>query len=210
MVLSPDALGSFALLLSRPVGDAGEYIELPRAGELFRVVEDFLRMHFQRFQGLRSLEVLRTLDAEQRPGWPNPPHDFPGGTHEHKRFRTVRRQDDPAVERCRRGRNHARAVRSIRPIDGPLTATAKGEMISAVTSVKGSAAYSAIERVDGSLDGRRGTFVLQHTGVMDRGAPSLVITVVPDPGTGELAGLSGTMRIPIRTPESTRTSSSTG
>jgi hypothetical protein len=80
---------------------------------------------------------------------------------------------------------------------GALTATAKGEMISAVTSVKGSAAYSAIERVDGTLDGRRGTFVLQHTGVMDRGAPSLVITVVPDSGTGELAGLSGTMNIVI-------------
>lgn len=80
---------------------------------------------------------------------------------------------------------------------GALTATAKGEMISAVTSVKGSAAYSAIERVDGTLDGRRGTFVLQHTGVMDRGAPSLLITVVPDSGTGELAGLSGTMNIVI-------------
>lgn len=80
---------------------------------------------------------------------------------------------------------------------GALTATAKGEMISAVTSVKGSAAYSAIERVDGTLDGRRGTFVLQHTGVMDRGAPSLAITVVPDSGTGELAGLSGTMNIVI-------------
>ncbi len=80
---------------------------------------------------------------------------------------------------------------------GALTATAKGEMISAVTSVKGSAAYSAIERVEGTLDGRRGTFVLQHTGVMDRGAPSLVITVVPDSGTGELAGLSGTMNILI-------------
>ena len=62
VVLSSEALASFALLLSRPVGDAGEYIEIPRAGELFRVVEDFLRTHFQRFQGLRSLEVLRSLN----------------------------------------------------------------------------------------------------------------------------------------------------
>jgi len=62
VVLSSEALASFALLLSRPVGDAGDYIEIPRAGELFRVVEDFLRTHFQRFQGLRSLEVLRSLD----------------------------------------------------------------------------------------------------------------------------------------------------
>ena len=75
VVLSPDALASFALLLSRPVGDAGEYIELPRAGELFRVVEDFLRMHFQRFQGLRSLDVLRTLDAAPPVARPTPPTD---------------------------------------------------------------------------------------------------------------------------------------
>ncbi|MEO5988296.1 MAG: hypothetical protein ABIU54_10530, partial [Candidatus Eisenbacteria bacterium] len=62
VVLSSEALASFALLLSRPIGDAGEYIEIPRAGELFRVVEDFLRTHFQRFQGLRSLEMLRSLN----------------------------------------------------------------------------------------------------------------------------------------------------
>lgn len=64
--LSPEALASFALLLSRPVAEAGEYIELPRSGELLRVVEDFFRLHFQRFRGLRSLEVLRSL--EERPG----------------------------------------------------------------------------------------------------------------------------------------------
>ncbi|MFN8587597.1 MAG: DUF3224 domain-containing protein [Candidatus Eisenbacteria bacterium] len=80
---------------------------------------------------------------------------------------------------------------------GALDATAKGEMIAAMTEVKGSAAYSALEVVDGALDGRRGTFVLQHTGVMDRGAPSLRITVVPDSGTGELAGLAGTLEIVI-------------
>jgi hypothetical protein len=77
VVLSPDALGSFVLLLSRPVGDAGDFIEIPRAGELFRVVEDFLRMHFQRFQGLRSLEVLRTLDAEMPPVRPTAPQEEP-------------------------------------------------------------------------------------------------------------------------------------
>jgi DNA repair protein RecO (recombination protein O) len=61
--LSPEALASLALLLSRPVLEAGEYIELPRAGELLRVIEDFFRMHFQRFQGLRSLEMLRGLET---------------------------------------------------------------------------------------------------------------------------------------------------
>lgn len=68
VVLSAEALASFALLLSRPVADAGEYIEIPRAGELFRVVEDFLRTHFQRFQGLRSLEVLKALENGGGPG----------------------------------------------------------------------------------------------------------------------------------------------
>lgn len=66
VVLSAEGLASLALLLSRPVGDAGEYIEISGGPELMRVVEDFLRMHFQRFKGLRSLEVLRSL-ADGRP-----------------------------------------------------------------------------------------------------------------------------------------------
>ena len=78
---------------------------------------------------------------------------------------------------------------------GPLEATSRGEMLSARTAVQGSAGYVAIERVTGTLAGRRGSFVLQHTGVMTRGAPQLTITVVPDSGTGELAGLGGTMDI---------------
>ena len=80
---------------------------------------------------------------------------------------------------------------------GALDATGKGEMMAAMTDVKGSAAYSALEVVDGVLEGRRGTFVIQHTGVMDRGTPSLRISVVPDSGTGELAGLTGSMDIVI-------------
>jgi Protein of unknown function (DUF3224) len=80
---------------------------------------------------------------------------------------------------------------------GDLEATSKGEMLAAGTSVKGSAGYVAIERVSGTLHGRRGTFVLQHSGTMTRGAPGLAITVVPDSGTDELAGLAGTMMITI-------------
>lgn len=72
--LSPEALASLALLLSRPVLEAGEYVELPRAGELLRVIEDFFRMHFQRFQGLRSLAVLRGLET---PGAAAPEDDAP-------------------------------------------------------------------------------------------------------------------------------------
>lgn len=80
---------------------------------------------------------------------------------------------------------------------GGLTATAAGQMVAAFTSVKESAAYSAIELVTGTLEGREGTFVLQHTGTMNRGAQELLITVVPDSGTGALAGLSGRMSIRI-------------
>jgi hypothetical protein len=80
---------------------------------------------------------------------------------------------------------------------GGLEATTAGEMLSAGTGVNGSAGYVAIEWVDGTLDGRRGSFVLQHTGVMTRGTPRLDITVVPDSGTGELVGLQGTMAVEI-------------
>lgn len=80
---------------------------------------------------------------------------------------------------------------------GDIEGTSKGEMLSAMTSVKGSAGYVAIEQVSGTLHGHRGTFVLQHTGTMNRGAPQLNITVVPDSGTGELVGLTGEMTIVI-------------
>jgi hypothetical protein len=80
---------------------------------------------------------------------------------------------------------------------GDLDALSQGEMLAAGTAVKGSAGYVAIERVTGTLNGRAGSFVLQHSATMDRGTPELSIHVVPDSGTGELAGLSGTMSITI-------------
>jgi hypothetical protein len=80
---------------------------------------------------------------------------------------------------------------------GGLEAVSKGEMLSAGTDVKGSAGYVAVERVSGSLLGRSGSFVLQHNATMTRGEPYLNIIVVPDSGTAELLGLSGTMRIVI-------------
>lgn len=78
---------------------------------------------------------------------------------------------------------------------GALDAKSSGQMLSAMTEVKGSAAYVAIERVEGTLDGRDGSFVLHHTGVMDRGKPTLSVQVVPDSGTGKLAGITGSMLI---------------
>jgi hypothetical protein len=80
---------------------------------------------------------------------------------------------------------------------GDLEATSEGQMLTAGTDVEGSAGYVAIERVSGTLNGRRGSFSLQHTGVMNRGVPQLTITVVPDSGTDELTGLAGTMTIDI-------------
>lgn len=80
-------------------------------------------------------------------------------------------------------------------IVGDLVATTRGQMISAMTDTKGSAGYVAIERVTGSLNGKRGSFVFQHSGLMNRGAPSLTVVVVPDSGTEELAGLEGEFKI---------------
>jgi hypothetical protein len=80
---------------------------------------------------------------------------------------------------------------------GDIVATSQGQMLSAGGSTKGSGVYVAVERVSGTLNGKTGTFVLHHTGVMTRGAPSLTITVAPDSGSGELVGLAGSMTLVI-------------
>ena len=80
---------------------------------------------------------------------------------------------------------------------GDIEGTSKGQMLMAMASVKTSAAYVAVERVTGSVHGKKGTFAMHHTGVMNRGAPSLAVVIVPDSGTGELAGISGTLNIII-------------
>jgi hypothetical protein len=80
---------------------------------------------------------------------------------------------------------------------GDIEATSKGQMLAAGTATEGSAGYVAIEQATGTLHGRSGSFVLQHSGTMARGEGQLVIMVVPDSGTGELVGLEGTMTISI-------------
>lgn len=80
---------------------------------------------------------------------------------------------------------------------GGLRAHSLGEMLAFRSAVDGSAGYVAMERVSGTLDGRDGSFVLQHTATMDRGAFTLQVSVVPDSGTGELAGLAGTLAITV-------------
>ena len=80
---------------------------------------------------------------------------------------------------------------------GALEATSQGEMLSEMTTTKGSAGYVAIEQVVGSLLGKKGSFVLQHFGTMNQGKDNLVLEVIPDSGSGELSGISGTMAIKI-------------
>ena len=80
---------------------------------------------------------------------------------------------------------------------GDLKGTSKVEMLAVSTAVEGSAGYVAMEQINCTLNGRTGTFALQHSGTMTRGAPQLSVTVVPDSGTGELKGLSGRMSIVI-------------
>ena len=82
-------------------------------------------------------------------------------------------------------------------ITGDLVATTSGQMLSTMTDTKGSAGYVAIERVQGTLQDRKGSFVLQHTGTMNRGVPGLAVTVVPDSGKAELVGLAGEFKIII-------------
>lgn len=81
--------------------------------------------------------------------------------------------------------------------EGDLEATSKGQMLAVGTAIEGSAGYVAMEQVTGSLQGKSGSFALQHFGKMTRGVPELNVAVVPDSGTGELVGLSGKMSIII-------------
>ncbi len=83
----------------------------------------------------------------------------------------------------------------VKEFSGGLQATSRGEMLTALTGVEGSAGYVSIERVTGTLSGKKGSFVLQHYGVTKRGEQQLQITVVPDSGTEELKGLEGKMDI---------------
>lgn len=81
--------------------------------------------------------------------------------------------------------------------DGPLKGESAMRMLKAVTGVPGSAGYVGIERFTGELEGRQGSFVCQHNGIMTRGKPELTVAIVPDSGTGDLAGITGTLSIQV-------------
>ncbi|MDZ3822786.1 MAG: DUF3224 domain-containing protein [Pseudoxanthomonas sp.] len=104
---------------------------------------------------------------------------------------TVHAEEDAAdADGVRLGR-----MRLDKRYSGDLEAVARGRMLTAVSPVDGSSAYTAIERVSGSLDGRVGSFVLAHFGIMDRGVPGLEARIVPDSGAGGLSGIRGRMEI---------------
>jgi hypothetical protein len=105
---------------------------------------------------------------------------------------TPQKPDNPDAESANVGRMSIN-----KSFHGDIEASSTGEMLAAQTETKGSAGYVAIERVNGTLHGRNGAFLLQHSGKMDRGAPTLLISVIPDSGTGDLAGISGSMSINI-------------
>jgi len=100
--------------------------------------------------------------------------------------------DNPQAEAAGLGRMSIE-----KQFQGDIEGTSQGEMLSYMTDVKGSGVYVAIERVNGTIEGRSGSFVLHHTGIMTRSAPQLSVRVAPDSGTGELAGISGTLAIKI-------------
>lgn len=100
--------------------------------------------------------------------------------------------DNPPAEAAQIGR-----MSIDKQFHGPLEATSKGEMLGVLDQVKQSGGYVALERVTGTLDGRSGSFVLQHNTFMNRGVPHLSVQVVPDSGTGELSGITGSMAIHI-------------
>jgi len=146
-----------------------------------------------RFQGFLFIGILQlSVTAAAEP--PQDPHFTIGKatmtTHATGSFevKLIPQQDadgDPSIGRMTIDKQFA----------GDLQATSKGQMLSAMGEVKGSAGYVAMERVVGSLHGRKGSFVLQHSGTMNRGEPLLVLSVVPDSGTDELRGLRGAMKI---------------
>lgn len=86
-------------------------------------------------------------------------------------------------------------MRIVKVFTGDLVGDGLGEMLTVATEVEGSATYVALDRITGTLHGRRGAFVLRHNGIMTRGDGELSVVVVPDSGTGELTGLTGQLTI---------------
>jgi hypothetical protein len=118
-------------------------------------------------------------------------------SQEHKSMNEVSGEFDVKITPVETGDDKMGMMTLDKQYHGDLDATGTGRMLTGMTAVKGSGAYVAIERVKGKLRGAEGTFLVYHTGVMAKGAQSLSIHVVPDSGTGGLAGIEGEMHIKI-------------
>ncbi len=142
----------------------------------------------------RSLACLAGLPAlAQSPAPPSVPKPLPAVRHAAGAFDVkVEPQADAKAPSPLLGR-----MSLDKAYHGDLEATARGQMLTAGTAVKGSAGYVAMELVTGTLQGRRGSFTLQHSGTMAHGAFQLSVTVVPDSGTEGLAGITGKMAITL-------------
>lgn len=144
---------------------------------------------------LGMLLLMASLTPAETPAPKTPPAAAPSGAL-HARGTFDVKLTPQGADDTRDGATTGRMTAD-KQYHGDLEGTGQGEMLSALADVKGSGSYVAIERVSGTLNGRKGTFVLAHSGTMTRGAQQLNITVVPDSGTGELAGLTGKMAIEI-------------
>jgi len=142
-------------------------------------------------QNVQASQPQATAAGQQN----SPPKEAPIMKHARGTFEVKMNPQKPDNKEAE-GANFGR-MSSHKQFHGELEGTSLGEMLGATTEIKGSAGYVALERVTGTIDGKTGTFVLQHSGTMTRGALELRVTVVPDSGTGELAGIAGRMDIKI-------------
>lgn len=136
------------------------------------------------------------LQAQTKsPATNQPPKETTKMNHAHGTFDvtvTPQKADNQAAETAQLGR-----LSIDKKFSGELEGVSTGEMLSVGTEIEGSGGYVAIERVKASLNGKTGTFVLQHLGTMTKTEAVMKITVLPDSGTGQLTGIAGTMTITI-------------
>lgn len=137
--------------------------------------------------------LASTAGAQSQPAAAAPTQKAGPAMHAHGTF-DVKMAPQPSDDKSETPLGHMTLDKQLH---GDLDGISHGEMLTGGTTVKGSGVYVAVERVEGTLQGRHGTFLLYHTGVMTRGMPSLSILVVPDSGTGQLAGISGKLNILI-------------
>ena len=81
---------------------------------------------------------------------------------------------------------------------GDLEASSVGQMMAGGNEANGARVYVALETVTGTLHGKSGSFVLAHRGTMTKDTQALSVIIVPETGTGELAGITGELGIDIR------------